>query len=240
MTAREEILDRLRAARSPAAVTVPRQYRRAGETDPRRLAALLTDRLVDYRAGVHPCAPEALPATIDRVLTHLPGSGLPGSGLPAFSGKVPSDAGPGPALSLKMRGGLVVPPDLPADWLDAYSGVVLRDGDPEPLAVADLDGAGAVLTGCAVAIAQTGTLVLDTGTAQGRRALTLVPDHHVCVVHLDQVVASVPEALARLADPTRPLTFVSGPSATSDIELKRVEGVHGPRRLDVILVSPRT
>lgn len=206
MTVRDEILARLRSARSPGAqAPVPRQYRRVGETDPERLAALFTDRLVDYRASVHPCAPDALAATVNG----------------ALAGATP----------------LVVPRDVPEDWLTAYPGLVLRDGDPRPLAVADLDGAGAVLTGCAVAIAQTGTLVLDTGAAQGRRALTLVPDRHVCVVRLAQVVASVPEALVRLADPTRPLTFVSGPSATSDIELNRVEGVHGPRRLDVVLVS---
>jgi len=131
---------------------------------------------------------------------------------------------------------LVVPPDLPPEWLTGFPGTVRRDDPPIP--VSDLDAPGvSVLTGCAVAIAETGTIVLDAGPAQGRRALTLVPDHHVCVVHADQIVASVPEGLARLADPTRPLTFISGPSATSDIELDRVEGVHGPRRLDVIIAA---
>jgi L-lactate dehydrogenase complex protein LldG len=134
---------------------------------------------------------------------------------------------------------LAVPPGLPRDWLTAYQGKVVRDGDPRPLSVADLDAPGVTaLTGCAVAIAETGTLILDAGPDQGRRVLTLVPDHHVCVVHTGQVAAGVPDALAGLADPTRPLTFVSGPSATSDIELNRVEGVHGPRRLEVIVVSP--
>lgn len=133
---------------------------------------------------------------------------------------------------------LAVPAGLPEEWLTAYTGRVVRDGDPRPLSVADLDAPGVTaLTGCAVAIAETGTLVLDAGPDQGRRALTLVPDHHVCVVHTGQVAAGVPDALARLADPTRPLTFVSGPSATSDIELNRVEGVHGPRRLEVVVVG---
>lgn len=133
---------------------------------------------------------------------------------------------------------LVVPADLPPDWLAGYAGPVRRDGDPALIPTAELDQpAVSVLTGCAVAIAETGTIVLDTGPAQGRRVLTLVPDHHVCVVTAGQVLATVPAALAALADPTRPLTFISGPSATSDIELNRVEGVHGPRRLDVVLLS---
>jgi L-lactate dehydrogenase complex protein LldG len=130
---------------------------------------------------------------------------------------------------------LVAPADLPEEWLSGYAGTVRRDSEPIPTAALDAPGVS-VLTGCVVAIAETGTIVLDAGPAQGRRALTLVPDHHVCVVRAGQIVATVPEGLARLARPAAPLTFISGPSATSDIELNRVEGVHGPRTLDVIVV----
>ena len=140
------------------------------------------------------------------------------------------------AAVLAERGAtrVATPVGLPAAWLWGLG--IDRIADDPPLSYPDLDALDGVITGCAVAIAETGTIVLDGGPDQGRRALTLLPDLHVCVVRAEQVVGSVPEALARL-EPTRPQTWISGPSATSDIELQRVEGVHGPRTLDVILVE---
>ncbi|MEU8207650.1 LUD domain-containing protein [Micromonospora sp. NPDC049044] len=197
MSARDEILARLRTALAdnPPPLPVPRRYRRAD--DRHDLVEVLVDRLVDYRATVH-------------------------SGFAAL------------ASLLAEVGRLAVPTDVPADWLVGHAGRVHRDAPP--LTPAELDTIDAVLTGCAVAVADTGTIILDAGPTQGRRALTLVPDRHICVVRADQVVGLLPEALTRL-DLRAPQTWISGPSATSDIELNRVEGVHGPRRLEVVLVD---
>ncbi|MEO7982430.1 MAG: LUD domain-containing protein [Sporichthyaceae bacterium] len=207
MSAREDILARVRAARGSTPVVEPsRDYRAAGEHQPGSAALLdlLEDRLLDYRAAVRRCDPAGLRDAVAEALS--------AAGVDAAAGRV------------------LLPPGLPSGWAP--------DGraDDGTLTPDDLDGFAAVVTASRAACAETGTIVLDGGPDQGRRALTLVPDVHVCVVRADQVIETVPELLARL-DPTRPTTFVSGPSATSDIELDRVEGVHGPRTLAVVLVS---
>ncbi|WP_406718795.1 LUD domain-containing protein [Streptomyces althioticus] len=129
---------------------------------------------------------------------------------------------------------VLVPPGLDERWLAAAE--VTRVPDEATSTPHELDRVDSVVTACAVAVAETGTIVLDGSPDQGRRRISLIPDHHICVVRVPgQVVASVPQALERL-DPARPSTWISGPSATSDIELDRVEGVHGPRTLEVVLV----
>jgi len=211
MSAREEILGRIRTALGDGAAPPPvaRDYRTAEQ--PRDLAAeqlleLLVDRLVDYRALVRRSTTALVAATVVAALTE--------------------------------RGArrVAVPAGILPAGLDRLEPGIELVGDDPPLDAARLDGLDGVLTGCAVAIAETGTIVLDGGAGQGRRILSLVPDYHLVVVTAGQVVAGVPEALARL-DPARPQTWISGPSATSDIELDRVEGVHGPRTLEVILCS---
>jgi L-lactate dehydrogenase complex protein LldG len=149
----------------------------------------------------------------------------------------PSELAAAVGAALTQRGArrVLVPSGLDLSDLPPGVEAVPDDG----LIPQDLDAVDGVITRAAVAIAETGTIVLDGSPDQGRRAITLVPDYHLCIVHATQVVELVPEAIARLApSAARPLTWISGPSATSDIELSRVEGVHGPRTLEVILVEP--
>lgn len=230
--ARGVVLQRIRAALGSSAAPSMADHRsqppspeQAGEPWPSRIMdaegasehlRLLQDRLLDYRAGVFRCSPADLGNVINS------------------------------RLEARAIRSLAVPRDLPPTWtagLQDTGPVLLRDSYSEPLRTETLDSVQGVLTGCALAIAETGTLVLDGGPAQGRRALTLLPDYHLCVVSAHQVVGSMPEAWDLLGESTRGrrplLTLVSGPSATSDIELIRVEGVHGPRTLDVILVGER-
>ena len=219
MSAREDVLDRVRSALTGARPVgpVPREYRTTGAQSSAELLDLLTDRLVDYKAGVH----------------RTDEAGLAGAVAGAVAGALAAAVAAGRSTGAGGRARLVVPPGLPPAWtaeLDAD--VVVDDG----LTAQQLDALQGVVTAARVAVAETGTFVLDASPDQGRRAITLVPDLHVCVLFAAQVVATVPEAVA-LLDPTRPLTWVSGPSATSDIELVRVEGVHGPRTLEVVLVG---
>lgn len=198
------------------------------------------DILAGIRAalGAAPPEPVAIPRDYDRELLRGPGD------LATFAEtvadyrarvfRIAEDTIAATVAALAGTGPVVIPEDLPTDWTIGVD--TLRDHPNQLLSTEQLDGATAVVTGCAVAIAATGTIVLDGGAAQGRRALTLVPDHHVCVVFAGQIVDTVPQGFAAL-DPLRPLTFISGPSATSDIELERVEGVHGPRILDVLIVE---
>lgn len=142
------------------------------------------------------------------------------------------------ALAFHRVENCAAPHDLPTEWMvDRYSWIV-DNGSAPTAELAVVDG---VVTGCAIAIAATGTIILDSGPSQGRRALSLLPDLHVCVVFAEQLVDDVPAAITLCAETVRisqsPLTLISGPSATSDIELHRIEGVHGPRRLDVILAQ---
>ncbi|MEJ2218442.1 MAG: LUD domain-containing protein [Gemmatimonadota bacterium] len=232
------MLARIRAARAgtaAATVRVPRDYRFA-EDGSAALTTRFVERVREHRARVRRTPARALADTIRE--------------------------------ACRERGvrTLAVPVDLPWEWVRALEedGVrVLRDGEPGPthldggpapaapahgatrndgrLSVEALDTVDGVLTACALAVADTGTFVLDSGPAQGRRALTLVPDYHLCVVRASLIRGLLPEAFDELRDRVhaehRPLTLVSGPSATSDIELNRIEGVHGPRTLEVLVVE---
>jgi L-lactate dehydrogenase complex protein LldG len=194
-----------------AYAALPREYLRAHhDAAAHDIAELFAERAADYRAVVERVPEPGLAAAIARVLGER------------------AAAAPGPVL---------VPGGLPDGWLAGLPAGTTLARDEPPLTAAELDQMAAVVTGCAVAIAETGTIILDHGPGQGRRALTLVPDFHLVIVQAGQVAADLADAFARL-DPARPHTLISGPSATSDIELIRVEGVHGPRTLHVLLAHP--
>lgn len=241
MTSRDDVLARIRRANSAAgagdggrAAPPPAEagYRTAGDRDQAELLDLLADRLVDYRATVRRTTADLLAGEVAAALALRDARRVVvPAGLDVFG-----PGGPPEGLEVITDDGLHA--------LAPASGSVgdSADGDePETVVPATgvLDGCDGAITGAAVAIAETGTIVLDAGPDQGRRAITLVPDYHLCIVRADQVVELVPEGVERLAGASgRPLTLISGPSATSDIELNRVEGVHGPRTLEVILVEP--
>ena len=207
--ARDDVLARVRGALpgGRSGVPVPREYRRADERPRAALVDLLEERLVDYRAEVRRVGRQHVGEAVVAICRDR---------------------------SARRIG---VPPGLPAEWRP--DGIeIVEDRDLTTAELVRLDG---VVTGCTAAIAETGTLILAGAPADGRRALTLVPDLHVCVVGEAQILGSVPEGIAVVASAVRadrrPVTLVSGPSATSDIELLRVEGVHGPRQLVVVIAS---
>ncbi|HYZ29867.1 MAG TPA: lactate utilization protein C [Thermoleophilaceae bacterium] len=206
--ARSVVLGRIREALADKPPPVPVEApHRRPQPGGAAAAALFAERVADYRATVSRCVPDALRETV--------------------------------AAACRRHGArtLAAPAALPPAWVPA--GCEVRVDEPA-LAIEQLDAVDGAITGASLAIAETGTIVLDGDGVSGRRALSLIPDLHICVVDEAQIVATVDDAFVALADSARdgrPLTFVSGPSATSDIELRRVEGVHGPRRLEVIVVA---
>lgn len=214
-SAKQEILDRIRGATADITTEAKGVPHPTGTASPQESPATATldrfaEAVADYEASVLRVHASDLADTIARVLQD-------------------NDCR-----------SVIVPDGVDEEWTGSLGTAPEVVRDTPSLAPADLDRIDAVLTASAVGIATTGTIVLDHRADQGRRALTLVPDVHVCVVRTDQVVEDVPDAVARLRpDPqdARPLTWISGPSATSDIELERVEGVHGPRTLVVLLVE---
>jgi len=213
--AREIILGRIRHAlagpRAPRAAdydAIPRGYRRSGVLEAGERLDLFVSRIEHYDGGVHRCGGAAIAETIAK------------------------------ALAARGRRRLVVAAGVAPDWLPPrFDWIAEADTSHQ-----DLDASDGAITGCAAAIANTGTILLRHAAADGRRALTLIPDYHLCVVFASQVVETVPEGLARAwsrdaAGSPSLLTTISGPSATADIEMTRIKGVHGPRTLDVVLVD---
>lgn len=203
-------LDNVPTGEQPENLEIPRHYRQKGELPHEKVIDLFTERVGEYKAEVKRITVNALQSAIST------------------------------ACRGQNVGRLVVPPGFPADWLPDNP-ELMHDSPESPLSYQDLDDSDGVITTCALAVAQTGTIILDAGKGQGRRALTLLPDYHLCIVREDQIVELFPEAVVHFDPEVQsdlpPITFISGPSATSDIELSRVEGVHGPRRLEVIITT---
>ncbi len=208
MSARDEMIARIRATQTAApAAAFVPAYRSHTELDRDALVQRFTERLADYHVTVLRARGDG---EIGEIATRQ--------------------------LAARRIASLVIPPGLPASWRPAAPPLTEDAG----LSLRDLDATAGAMTGCLLAIAETGTIVLDSGPGQGRRALTLLPDYHLCVVRESAIVGIMPEAIAALHPHVlrgAPITFFSGPSATADIELDRVEGVHGPRTLDVLLVA---
>ncbi len=208
-TAKTEILGRLRRALddAPPPPAVARDYRRSSARTAEDVHAMFEDRLVDYKANVYRDSLGTLPGRIADLLGET--------------------------------ARYVVPEGLDRAWLPEDAGArqaVVDSPDGRVLGVRELNEVDAVVTSSSVSCAETGTIFLSGQADEGRRAISLVPDHHICVVPEASIVELIPEAVARIS-PRAPITMISGPSATSDIELERVEGVHGPRRLDVIILA---
>lgn len=221
MSSREKVLQRIQSAlrdipgdipaeqepQATYAAAIERNYRHQDEREREQIIQDFIERVTEYKATVTRIAAADLSATIAETLTE------------------------------RNVQKLVIPADLPAEWVPTTLTFHRDSGD---LSYNQLDQSDGVLTGCALGIAQTGTIVMDHGQHQGRRAISLVPDYHLCIVWAERVVGLVPEGIEQLTPAVRdgrPITFISGPSATSDIELNRVEGVHGPRTLDVLVVG---
>lgn len=210
--AKAEILGRIRASLwdNPQPAEPVRAYRRESDKGAEEVIEMLVDRLIDYKANVYHETEETIAARV------------------------------GELLGKSSR--YVVPTGLKTEWLPedtAARSRVVDSGNankPGALSVRELDAIDAVVTSSTVSCAETGTIALNSTETEGRRAITLVPDHHICVVPVDTIVELIPETVARL-NFDKPITWISGPSATSDIELIRVEGVHGPRTLDVIILK---
>lgn len=216
--AKEEILGRVKDAlqdvpenEQPRDFPINRKYQTKGNGIQEDIIALFTQRIKEYEARV--CRINSKQQLKKKIFE---------------------------SCSREKVGKLVVPNGIPEDLLPG--GVkILWDDTTLPLTHQELDTSDGVLTYCALAVAQTGTIFLDGGKRQGRRVLTLLPDYHLCIITESQIVETFPEAIAYFESSVKenntPLTLISGPSATSDIELSRVKGVHGPRRLEVFIIG---